>query len=42
MTILKTIDPNFLTKTPSRKYFQEYFFENCQDMMKSLHLKEKY
>ena len=31
LTILKTIDQDFLKETIAGEYFQEYFFENCQD-----------
>jgi hypothetical protein len=31
MTILKTIDQDFLKATVSGAKFQEYFFANCQD-----------
>ncbi|HEU4209693.1 TPA: RpiB/LacA/LacB family sugar-phosphate isomerase [Streptococcus pneumoniae] len=40
MTILKTIDQDFLKDTISGKYFQEYFFENCQDDEVAAYLKE--
>ena len=40
MTILKTIDQDFLKDTSSGKYFQEYFFENCQDDEVAAYLKE--
>ena len=40
MTILKTIDQDFLKDTISCKYFQEYFFENCQDDEVAAYLKE--
>lgn len=40
MTILKTIDQDFLKETISGKYFQEYFFENCQDEEVATYLKE--
>ncbi|CQR24010.1 ribose/galactose isomerase [Streptococcus varani] len=31
LTVLKTIDQDFLKETIAGEYFQEYFFENCQD-----------
>ena len=31
LTILKTIDQNFLKETISGEHFQQYFFDNCQD-----------
>lgn len=31
LTILKTIDQDFLKETISGEHFQDYFFENCQD-----------
>lgn len=31
LTILKTIDQDFLKETISGEHFQEYFFANCQD-----------
>lgn len=31
LTILKTIDQDFLKETISGEHFQEYFFVNCQD-----------
>ena len=40
MTILKTIDQDFLKDTISGKYFQEYFFVNCQDDEVAAYLKE--
>ena len=40
MTILKNIDQDFLKETISGKYFQEYFFENCQDEEVATYLKE--
>lgn len=40
ITILKTIDQDFLKDTISGKYFQEYFFENCQDDEVAAYLKE--
>ena len=40
MTILKTIDQDFHKDTISGKYFQEYFFENCQDDEVAAYLKE--
>lgn len=40
MTILKTIDQDFLKDTISGKYFQEYFFKNCQDDEVAAYLKE--
>ena len=40
MTILKTIDQDFLKDTISGKYFHEYYFENCQDDEVAAYLKE--
>ena len=31
LTILKTIDQDFLKETVAGEKFQEYFFANCQD-----------